>query len=78
MTQSDAYRMIRRRAIEAALQRRSAITLSARRASRNICATAAGAKSRSRWRTMSPPAQPAFMTDRDDEVSLDEVERIVI
>jgi hypothetical protein len=47
-------------------------------ASLSTCATAAKSKSRSRWQTMSRPAQLVFMIGVKDELSLDETERIMI
>jgi hypothetical protein len=50
MTQPDAWRMIRRRAVAAAFMRRSAITVFGQPASRPISPTAVPSNTRKKWR----------------------------
>ena len=64
MAQSDAWRMIRRRAVAAGIMRRSAITVSARPGSRPILPTAARWSMRRRWPRTRARAPPSSTTGR--------------
>ena len=78
LSQADVYRMIRAARSPPASARRSAITPSVPPASPSTCATAASSRSRSAWPITNRRARPGLYDRRDDQVSLDEVERILI
>src|SRR5437879_4099070 len=68
--QSDACRMIRRRAVEAGIRTKSAITCSSTGIT-GYLRTGGRRESARKWPTnTNPPALQGFTTARDDEVSM--------
>ena len=77
MRQADVYRMLLDGRSSPRSGRGLAVTRSEQRGSRRTCGTAASSRSPSRWPTKRARRRPGCMTGLD-QVSLDEVERIVI
>jgi integrase/recombinase XerD len=77
IARQDARRMIVRRALTAGISRASGATRSGRPGSPSICSTAACSNTPSKWRRVR--ARATTLSDRrNDQVTLDKVERIVL